>query len=186
MSKLDTTGTIEDIAIDYKTNKAKISLLLDTRQLSIVEELKKENKLNIEVKKYRKKRSLNANSYFWQLLQDLCELVELDTVEEYKRRVKELGIFRQFKIEAENIKTFEKMWTSQGIAWFCEIADTTYIEDTEFKIINAYYGSSSFNSKQMARLIDGVVQDCKPYGIETKPQEEINSLLRSWENEQKK
>lgn len=55
MSKLDTTGTIEDIAIDYKTNKAKISLLLDTRQLDIVEELKKENKLNIEVKKYRKK-----------------------------------------------------------------------------------------------------------------------------------
>ena len=176
MSKLDTTGTIEDIAIDYKTNKAKISLLLDTRQLDIVEELKKENKLNIEVKKYRKKRSLNANSYFWQLLQELCELVELDTIEEY----------RQFKIETENIKTFEKMWTRQGIAWFCEIADTTYIEDTEFKIINAYYGSSSFDSKQMARLIDGVVQDCKPYGIEIKPQEEINSLLRSWENEQKK
>ncbi len=186
MSKLDTTGTIEDIAIDYKTNKAKISLFLDTRQLDIVEELKKENKLNIEVKKYRKKRSLNANSYFWQLLQELCELVELDTIEEYKRRVKELGIFRQFKIETENIKTFEKMWTSQGIAWFCEIADTTYIGDTEFKIINAYYGSSSFNSKQMTRLIDGVVQDCKVYNIETKTQEEINSLLRSWENEQKK
>lgn len=180
MSKLDTTGTIEDIAIDYKTNKAKISLLLDTRQLDIVEELKKENKLNIEVKKYRKKRSLNANSYFWQLLQELCELLELDTIEEYKRRVKELGIFRQFKIETENIKTFEKMWTSQGIAWFCEIVDTTYVEDTEFKIINAYYGSSSFNSKQMARLIDGVVQDCKVYNIETKPQEEINSLLESW------
>lgn len=180
MSKLDTTGTIEDIAIDYKTNKAKISLLLDTRQLDIVEELKKENKLNIEVKKYRKKRSLNANSYFWQLLQELCELVELDTIEEYKRRVKELGIFRQFKIEAENIKTFKKMWTNQGIAWFCEIADTTYIGDTEFKIINAYYGSSSFNSKQMTRLIDGLVQDCKVYNIETKPQEEINSLLESW------
>lgn len=181
MSKLDTTGTIEDIAIDYKTNKAKISLLLDTRQLDIVEELKKENKLNIEVKKYRKKRSLNANSYFWQLLQELCELVELDTIKEYKRRVKELGIFRQFKIETENIKTFEKMWTRQGIAWFCEIADTTYIGDTEFKIINAYYGSSSFNSKQMARLIDGVVQDCKVYNIEIKPQEEINSLLKEWD-----
>ena len=94
--------------------------------------------------------------------------------------MKELGIFRRFKIEAENIKTFEKMWNAQGIAWFCEIADTTYIENTEFKIINAYYGSSSFNSKQMARLIDGVVQDCKVYGIETKSQQEIKSLLESW------
>ena len=85
-------------------------------------------------------------------------------------------------IEKDNIKTFEKMWTAQGIAWFCEIADTTYIGDTEFKIINAYYGSSSYNSKQMARLIDGVVQDCKVYEIETKPQAEIDSLLRSWDN----
>ena len=38
----------------------------------------------------------------------------------------------------------------------------------------------------MARLIDGVVQDCKEYGIETKPKAEIDSLLRSWGNEQKK
>lgn len=181
MAKLDTTGTIKDIDIDYKTHKAKISLLLDTKQLDVVEELKNEDKLNIELKKYRRHRSLDANAYFWKLLTELCELAEIDTVEEYKRRIKELGIFRQFKIEKDNIKTFEKMWTAQGIAWFCEIADTTYIGDTEFKIINAYYGSSSFNSKQMSRLIDGVVQDCKAYGIETKPQSEIDSLLKEWD-----
>lgn len=182
MAKLNTTGTIKDINIDYKTHKAKISLLLDTKQLDILEELKNEDKLNIELKKYRKHRSLDANAYFWKLLTELCELAEIEPIEEYKRRIKELGIFRQFKIEKDNIKTFEKMWTAQGIAWFCEIADTTYIGDTEFKIINAYYGSSSFNSKKMSRLIDGVVQDCKAYGIETKPQEEIESLLRSWKN----
>ena len=78
------------------------------------------------------------------------------------------------------------MWQDKGIAWFCEIADTEYIGNIEFKIINAYYGSSSFNSKQMSRLIDGVVQDCQAVGIETKPKAEIDSLLRSWNNEQKK
>ena len=127
MARLDTTGTITDINIDFKTHKAKISLLLDTKQLDIVEELKNENKLNIELKKHREKRSLDANAYFWKLLQELCELAEIDTIEDYKRRVKELGIFRQFRIEKENIKTFEKMWTAQGIAWFCEVADTEYI-----------------------------------------------------------
>lgn len=127
MAKLDTTGTITDINIDFKTSKAKISLLLDTKQLDIVEELKNENKLNIELKKYRKHRSLDANSYFWKLLTELCELAEIDTIEDYKRRVKELRIFRQFRIEKDNIKTFEKMWTAQGIAWFCEVADTEYI-----------------------------------------------------------
>lgn len=155
-------------------------MINDKDKLSDIEQLKG-LKLKIEAKKYIKKRTTNANNYFWKLLQELCELVEIEIIEEYKRRVKELGIFRIFRIETENIKMFEKMWTAQGIAWFCEIADTTYIGDTEFKIVNAYYGSSSFSSKQMARLIDGVVQDCKVYGIETKPQAEIDSLLKEWD-----
>ena len=177
---MQTTGTLEEISIDYKTGKPKISFLIEGKDnLSDIEQLKG-LKLKIEAKRYIKKRTTNANNYFWKLLQELCEIAETDTIEEYKKRVKELGIFRRFKIETENIKTFKRMWTAQGIAWFCEIADTTYIGDTEFKIINAYYGSSSFNSKQMARLIDGVVQDCKPYGIETRSQAEIDSLLKEW------
>ena len=176
-----TTGMIKDINIDYETQKPKISLLLDTNDLKIVEQLKNENKLNIDLKRYREKRSLDANNYFWKLLQELCELAEIDTKEEYKRRIKELGIFRRFRIEKDNVNTFERMWTSQGIAWFCEIFDTEIIGNTEFKIINAYYGSSSFNTKQMSRLIDGVVQDCQVYGIETKTPTEIKSLLESWD-----
>ena len=180
-SKCKLHGIINDISIDFNTRKPKISLLLDTNELSIVEELKNENKLNIELKKYRKPRSLDANKYFWKLLQEVCDYKDIDTIEDYKRRVKELGIFKQFKIMTQDVKTFEKIWTDRGIAWFCEIVDTTYIGDTEFKIINAYYGSSPYNSKQMSRLIDNLVQDCKAVGIETKPQSEIDSLLRQWD-----
>lgn len=182
MSKLKTTGVITEINIDYNTLKPKISLLLDTNNKDVIEELKNENKLNIELKTYKDRRSLNANSYFWKLLTELCDLAEINTIEEYKRRVKELGIFRQFKIMTDQVSTFKKIWEDKGIAWFCEILDTEYIGNIEFKIINAYYGSSSFNSKQMSRLIDGVVQDCKIYGIETKPKAELDSLLKEWGN----
>lgn len=127
MAKIDTTGIITDLNIDFDTSKPKITVLLDTKNKELIEELKNDGKLNIELKKYRKRRSLDANAYFWKLLTELCELAEINTVEEYKRRIKELGIFRRFKIEEDNIKTFEKMWTAQGIAWFCEIADTEYI-----------------------------------------------------------
>ena len=178
---MNSVGILQDISIDYKTNKPKITLLLEQRDsISSLEDIK-DDKLSIEIKKYRKPRSLDANKFFWKLLQEVCDYKDIDAIEDYKRRVKELGIFKQFKIMTQDVKTFKKLWTDRGIAWFCEIADTEYIGDTEFKIINAYYGSSSFNSKQMARLIDGVVQDCKVYGIETKSQKEIDSLLESWD-----
>ena len=45
---MQTTGIIKEINIDYETRKPKISLLLDTKDLDIVEQLKNENKKNIE------------------------------------------------------------------------------------------------------------------------------------------
>lgn len=148
----------------------------------IIQYLFKQDKTKkYEVKEVKKKRSTNANNYFWKLLQELCEVQNLDTIEEYRKRVKELGIFRRFRIEPKDVKTFEIMWQDKGIAWFCEIADTEYIGNVEFKIINAYYGSSSFNSKQMSRLIDNLVQDCQAIGIETKSKTEIDALLKEWD-----
>ena len=106
---MEATGTLEEIDIDYKTNKLKISFLInDKSKLSTMEELKG-IKLKITAKKDIKKRSINANNYFWKLLQKLCEIAEIETIEEYKRRIKELGIFRRFKIEKEVDKSRNSM-----------------------------------------------------------------------------
>lgn len=56
------TGKISDISIDYQTNKPRITFLADTRDtLQQIEELKDFDKLSIEAKKYKKRRSLDAN-----------------------------------------------------------------------------------------------------------------------------
>ena len=177
---MQTTAIMTDINLDLKTRKPKISLLLDTKDIDIVEQLKNENKLDIELKKHRKKRSLNANKYFWELLGKYSEEKEIDTIKEYKERVKRLGIFRISRVESKDVEAFKKSWENWGTAWFCEIYDTEYLGNIEFKILHLYYGSSSFNSKQMSRLINDLVEDCKEVGIETKPQAEINSLLELW------
>lgn len=130
---------------------------------------------NEEIEVKRKKRSKSANSYFWTLLQKLCEELNLDVIQEYKDRVKELGIFRQWEIDNKNVPTFIQTWTERGIAWFCEIVE----EIGDKTIINSYYGSSSYNSKQMSTLIDNLVQDCVSVGIQTMSDEEIKELIRS-------
>lgn len=129
---------------------------------------------NEELFTKKKKRSKNANAYFWELLQQICEVMNIDVIQEYRRRVKELGIFKQWEIDTTNIPTFEKVWEDRGIAWFTEKVE----ENGNKTIINAYYGSSSFSSKQMARLIDNLVQDCHAIGIKTLEDYEIEDLLR--------
>ena len=131
--------------------------------------------LDEEIEVKRKKRSKNANSYFWKLLQELCFELNLDVIQEYRKRVKELGIFQTFELDTKNLATFEFLWNKNGIGWFTEKVD----ENEEKATINAYYGSSSYNSKQMSKLIDNLVQDCRSVGIQTLEDIEIEELIRS-------
>jgi hypothetical protein len=144
-------------------------ILEDTKVITIQIGINEE----IEVKK--KKRSNKANAYFWEMLQKLCYEMNLDLIEEYKKRVKELGIFRQWELDTKNTPTFVKMWEDKGIAWFTEIVE----EIGNKTIINAYYGSSSYNSKQFSKLLDNLIQDCRSVGIQTLEDLEIEELIRS-------
>lgn len=63
------TGTVSDVSIDFKTQKPKITFIVNEKSaLSELDEIKDLDKLSIEAKKYRQKRSLDANSYCWLLI----------------------------------------------------------------------------------------------------------------------
>ena len=180
---MKSTGELLDVSLDFKTGKGKVALLIDTSDLDVLDLLAnlREKKLDIDIKKHIEKRSGKSNRYFWELLGQVCERKHLDELEEYRRRVKELGIFRVSRIPSQDLETLKKTWENWGKAWFCEVGDTEIIGDMEFKIVFLYYGSSSFNKNQMSRLIDNLVQDCRAIGIETKSPEEIESMLREYD-----
>lgn len=113
MAKLDTTGTIEDIDIDYKTHKTKISLLLDTKQLDIVEELKNEGKLNVGLKKYRKKRSLDSNAYAWTLLGELQNVLNVPKEEIYRDLIRNIGSYEIVPVKNEAVEKFRQAWSKK-------------------------------------------------------------------------
>ena len=87
------TGTITDIAFDYRTGKPRVTLLVNEKGtfLDGVDELKDCEKLTLELKKYRLKRSLNANNYAWSLLNEIANVLRADKDEVYLRLLKRYG-----------------------------------------------------------------------------------------------
>ena len=170
-------GTINDIAIDYKTNRPKITLLLDERDcLNSLEELK-EDKLSIEIKKWRRKRSLDANSYCWVLCDKIAKKLGNTTKEDiYKEAISYVGTFEPMIIEERAFDNFKRIWEMQGLGYLVKEVSR---KDKCVKI-QAYYGSSSYNSKEMAHLIDFIVEAAKQQNIETMPPKELESLKSSW------
>lgn len=174
---MNSTATLQDISIDYKTNKPKITLLLEQREcISSLEEIK-EDKLSVEIKKYRKKRSLDANAYMWTLIQKLQEVVNIPKEDIYKDAIKYVGVYEVVPVKDEAVGRFIEAWKHNGLGWICE---TTKSKLEGFTNVIAYYGSSTYNSAEMSRLIDLIIQECKQFNIETKTPAEIKSLLEQW------
>ena len=129
-----------------------------------------------EIKEHKEKRSLNANSYCWVLLQKLADKLNTTKEELYRKYIKEKGIFRTITIDNQAVSTFIHLWEDRGLGWICEVLNK---DETSTELI-AYYGTSSYNTSQMAHYVDYIVEECKLQGIETMTQEELESLKENW------
>lgn len=173
---MKTIGEIQDISIDFQTRKPKITILLNSNEINQVEELKG-LKLNVELNKWKKKRSLNANAYLWVLIKELSKKTEVEPKQIYKDAISYMNTYDVIPIKNEAVDRFIKNWNQNGDGWICEKFNSKL---EGFTNVRAYYGSSVFDSKEMSQLIEIIVNECKSFGIETKPPEELKSLLEGW------
>ena len=145
--------------------------------------LERRNRLyDLEVKEHREKRSQDANSYAWVLMDKLAAAIGSTKEEVYRQKVREIGPFKDFTLTENEAGTFRVAWEKIGEAWPTEQVD--YAPDGERVVIRAYYGSSTYNTKQMSRLIDSIVDDCKAVGVETLTPDKLALLKKGWRGDE--
>ena len=71
------TGKLKEPVIDYLTGRLTILFEPSEDFQQTYEELKDCDKLRLEIKKYRRKRSLDANAYYWVLITKLAKVIGL-------------------------------------------------------------------------------------------------------------
>ena len=135
-----------------------------------------------EVNEYKEKRSLSANAYCWVLCDKIAKKLTVpDAVitkeDVYKDAILNIGTFQPMIVEEKAYDNLKRIWEKQGLGFLIQEVSR---KDKCIRI-NCYYGSSTYNTKEMSLLIELLVQQAKEQGIETKTQEEIDSLLRSWD-----
>lgn len=172
------TGVIENINIDYLTQKPKITFVADNKELLQDYDKLKGIKLTVEAKKWHEKRSLDANSYLWVLCQKIAEKLNVSKIEVYKDSIKQIGVFDYILIKNDAVDQFLINWQKNGVGYIAEKLETSKIEGCTKLMI--YYGSSTYNTYQMAKLIDIVVQLAQSLDIETKTPDEINKMKELW------
>lgn len=150
-------------------------------------ELKNDTPYKIEIKRPSKKRSLDANGYCWLLCQKIAETVSRDGTyiskeDVYRRAIQNSGEFVDMAVTNAAVDKTIKAWESNGLGWLTENLGAARNLKNCTKL-RCYYGSHVYDTRQMSRLIDCLVDECMQLGIQTRPQEDIDSLIKDWGDE---
>lgn len=175
------TGRLSNIAISYANGKPLVTLEVDEDRntlLEAAEELRACERLTIKVGKFRKRRSLDANSYCWVLISKLAEKLNIPKTEIYRTAIREIGGNSDTVcVQDKAVQSLCDGWQRNGIGWMTETFKSKLDGCTN---VTLYYGSSTYDTNQMSRLINNIVEECRLQGIETRSQEELESLLNAW------
>ena len=145
----------------------------------IIQYLFKQDKTKkYEIKEYKERRSLDANAYAWVLLGKLQDKLHIPKEEIYRDAIQVIGSYEVIPIKNEAVNKFRQAWSKNGLGW---ITETTKSKLNGYTNVLAYYGSSIYDTKEMSRFIELIIQECKQLDIETKSEAEIDSLLESWD-----
>lgn len=145
---------------------------------SFIDSLDSEKEYILTVKEHKQKRSLNANSYAWTLLDKLAEKLNMAKTDIYKAYIKEIGGNSDIVCCIDKaVDDLCRAWEGRGIGWLTEREESKLEGCTNIRL---YYGSSVYDTAQMSRLINLIVEDCKTYGIETLTPEELDRMNEEW------
>ena len=121
-----------------------------------------------EVRDYKQKRSLTQNAYFWVLVNEIANVTRQSKDEIHLQMLKEYGQNEVFSIRSD-------IDVSRYLKYYEEIGKGK-VNGKEFTHYRVFKGSSEMDSREMAILISGVIQEAENLGIPTLSKTEIQNL----------
>lgn len=144
-----------------------VKVLDDTKQYKIV------------IKQHHEKRSMDQNAYMWVLLGKLSAALRLPPEEIYQQLVRDVGgNYETMPIRDDAVDKWCEIWRDRGIGWVCDVVGPSKIKG--YTNVICYYGSSTYDTAQMTRLLDLVIGECKQQDIETMTPDEMARM--GWNN----
>ncbi|MDR1298672.1 MAG: hypothetical protein LBJ84_00275 [Oscillospiraceae bacterium] len=134
--------------------------------------------VSFEVKRYRKRRSLDANAYAWVLIDKIAASLSLTRTEVYRDAIRDIGgVSETVCVKAEAAKKLIDGWARTGLGWQAEPI-ASKLEGCVNVVL--YYGSSVYDTAQMSSLITRLVDEAKGLGIETATPAELARYTDEW------
>lgn len=174
---MECTGKLHSINRDWKSGKIIISFEINEEPTEAINSISLCEKLSIVIKKFRKKRSLDANAYCWVIMTEIANHPDIKSSKEevYEEMLQKYGYLYQDEegYIPVTVKAGVDMSKIEGHWKF-------YKSNGKFDSYLMIKGSSEYDTSEMAHFIDMVVQEAKELGIETLTPAELERMKFEW------
>ena len=147
--------------------------------IKVLQGLSPEKIYDCDMKLHREKRSLNANAYYWKLLGEFAEYEKVSRVQLHNQMLCDYG--QDYRIDGKTVYITlpdNDRWQDMQEVHVRPLSQTFTKGDTTYRTFILLRGSHEFDSGEMARLIDGLIQEIKgsEAPIETMTPAELQKL----------
>ena len=157
-------GRISDLNVSIFNDKQRLTFEIDGDFRTQYDELKGKD-LEISVKVFRQKRSLDQNSYAWVLIGKIADKLRASKDDVYLTMLKRYGQGGVIKVSPKNEQAI------LSALKYYERHEKLYT-DTD-KYYRIWAGSSGYNTEEMTIFVDGIISEAKELGIETLTPDEL-------------
>ena len=188
---MEAKGTLKDVSMDWKTGRMRLTFELESDVSSLIDKMK-DKPLRITVKQWREKRSLDANAYYWVLLSRLAEAAGTSKPQAHNLMLRRYGQNDMASgglsyLVIPNTPQAEKRIDEEEMFHARPTTEIKAGKDREtYRTYILLAGSSTYDTKEMSELINGLVSECKEQGIETLPPEELARMMAEYEENHRK
>lgn len=172
---MDFRGEFLTASKDWKSGKWTVTFTIDDEAALYQIDKIKDKPLDISAKKHRNKRSLDSNAYAWVLIQKIAEAIHSDKQTVYMDMLKQYS--RAFTHVIVHPSAVEAVMAMYSTAIDLGEIDVNGKRGHQLQV---YFGSSTFDTKEMSVFIDGIVETCRELNIETIPPDELERMKKAW------
>ena len=158
-----------------------LELRITIDKCDISEIFNSEKPLVVKIEKVKKRRSLDSNAYLWVLADEIAKVIRSTKEDVYKKAIQEVGVFKDLPISDMAVMDWITKWEAAGLGWFSDTVRESKLEG--YTIVRSYYGTSVYNSQEMSRIVDYLVDEAQGLGIDTRTPNEIEEMKQKWGKE---
>lgn len=142
--------------------------------VALMQDLDNKKSYDITIQQHREKRSINANNYSWVLQDKIAKKLNKSIDEIHNQMVLDYGVLETYSIKKEAFASAKRLFD------YFEVLGESKVNGKEFIHIRAGIGTHNYNTLEMSKFLDGVVQEAEQLGIEVRTPAQLAELKSLW------